>query len=204
MSDANKVLEAVVDAVDRAALARALSPLIRGSAPPPPDAPGKTAAEVLRKIVLSDILDDSILGARPGDTTYPLRMFFGTLGDELEDETAFALANGLNFFFRVNMEEEAKLWLGLEVSRLYYRYGTERPLDAELLTPLSPLLARLMSTQMDNLAFEAVDNAKVFDSAVHEREMGSAGSSARISAPKSFLCRVVSNGRVRAKAVVRT
>ncbi len=204
MSDTDKVLEAVLSSVDHAALARALSPLLGSAAPAAPAGPGKTAAEVLRKIVLSDILDDSILGARPGDTPYPLRMFFGTLGDELEDETAFASANGLNFFFRVNMEEEAKLWLGLEVSRLYYRYAAERPLDAELVAPLSPLLSRLMSTQMDNLAFEAVDHTKVFDSAVHEREMGSAGSSARVTAPKSFLCRVVSNGRVRAKAVVRT
>lgn len=199
---ADDVLEALLSSVDRAAFERALVPLMGTSVPE--SRPGKTAHEVLNKIVLADILDESILTARPGDTAYALRMFFGTLGDELNDNTAFALANGLNFFFRVEMEEEAKLWLGLEVSRLYYRYAEARPLDAELVPTLSPLLARLMSTQMNTLGFEAVDHIPVFDSAVHERELGSAGSSARVDTPKSFLCRVVSNGRVRAKAVVRT
>ena len=39
-------------------------------------------------------LDDSILGSRPGDTSYPLRMFFGTLGDELADFVARRKAEG--------------------------------------------------------------------------------------------------------------
>ena len=203
MSDvAKRVLEAVVASVDRGKLASALGDL--SAAPAAPEGGGKTSAAVLHKIVLSDILDESILGARPGDTSYPLRMFFGTLGDELDDDVAFALANGINFYFRVGMEEEAKLFTGLEVSRLYYRYAAARPLDGDLVSALSPLLARLMSTELTNLAFEAIDGARVFDGSVHEREMGSAGSSAKIVAPKSFLCRVVSNGRVRAKAMVRT
>ncbi len=62
--------------------------------------------------------------------------------------------------------------LGLEVSRLYYRWASERPLDAELVPQLSPLLARLMSTELTNLSFEAVDAARVFDSSVHERAPG--------------------------------
>jgi len=94
--------------------------------------------------------------------------------------------------------------VGLEVSRLYYRFAHERPLDADLVPQLSPLLARLMSTELTNVSFEAVDSARVFDSSVHERELGSDGSSSRVVGPKSFLCRVVSNGRVRAKASVKT
>ena len=209
--DTDGVLEAVLGSVDRGKLTRALARLAPAPAPvaaAPAAAPStgsaKTADLVVRRIVLSDILDDSILGARPGETSFPLRTFFGTIGDELEDDLAFALASGINFFFRVAMDEEAKMVLGLEVSRLYYRFATERPLDAELVTALSPLLARLMSTELSNLAFESVDGARVFDSSVHERGLGSSGSSPKILGPKSFLCRVVSNGRVRNKAMVRT
>lgn len=203
---AGEVLDALLASVDRARLEARLGALLReGEAPKSAGAaPGKTASAVLQKIVLSDILDEAILAARPGDASFPLRMFFGTLGDELEDDVAFALANGVNFYFRAGMDEEAKMTLGLEVSRLYYRFATERPLDEELVRALSPLLARLMSTELSNLSFEAVDGAAVFDSSVHERELGSSGSSARIVTPKSFLCRVVQNGRVRAKASVRT
>jgi len=201
-----KVLDAVVRSVDAGALGEAVASLVPSGAAPAPagDGVGETARAVLRKIVLDDILDDSILGARPGDTTYALRMFFGTLGDELQDDTAFALANGLNFFFRVGMDEEAKLATAIEVSRLYYRFAAEHPLDEELVRALSPLLARLMSTELEHVRLESVDNARVFDSAVHEREMGADASSAKIVAPKSFLCRVVSNNRVRVKATVRT
>ncbi len=199
-----KVLEALARAVDKRALGEALAPALEGAREAPSPSAGRSAAALVEKIVLSDILDDSILGSRPGDTSYPLRMLFGTLGDELEDDTAFALASGLNFFFRVSMDEEAKLAVGLEVSRLYYRFAEERPLDAELVAPLSPLLARLMSTELTHLRLEAVDGARVFDSAVHERALGSDASSPAIKQPKSFLARVVSNGRVRMKAHVRT
>lgn len=206
MSDrAKRVLDAVMAAVDREALSRALEGLGSASAAPAAGASGtgETAAAVLRKIVLSDILDDSILGARPGETSYPLRVFFGTLGDSLDHDDAFALANGINFFFRVGMDEEAKLVLGLEVSRLYYRFAEAR-LEADLVRPLSPLLARLMSTELSTVSYEAIDGARVFDSSLHERALGSNGSSPNIAAPKSFLCRVVSNQRVRVKAQVAT
>ena len=145
MSDAlaGRVIDALVGAVDRSKLADALE-RVMPKAPPPAASSTKTSAAVLHKIVLSDILDDSILGARPGDTSFPLRMFFGTLGDELDDDTAFALANGVNFYFRVPMDEEAKMLLGLEVSRLYYQWAHGRPLDPELVPQLSPLLARLI------------------------------------------------------------
>lgn len=200
-----EVLEALVRAVDKSALGAAVEK-IAGRAPAP-DATGgsnETAQAVLRKIVLSDILDDSILGAGPDDTGFPLRMFFGTLGDELDEDTAFALANGLNFYFRVAMGEESKLAVGLEVSRLYYKFAQERPLDEDLVRELSPLLARLMSTELDLVTLESTDASRVFDSSIHEREIGSDSSNAKIRAPKSFLCRVVSNNRVRVKATVRT
>ncbi|MCB9596769.1 MAG: hypothetical protein H6719_28865 [Sandaracinaceae bacterium] len=200
-----KVLEALVRSVDARALGEAVKDLAPAKAAPSSGGGGdETARAVLRKIVLSDILDDAILGSRPGDTSFPLRMFFGALGDELENETAFALANGINFYFRAAMDEEAKLAVGLEVSRLYYRFAEEQPLDAELVRPLSPLLARLMSTELEQVRLESVDAARIFDSALHERAMGSDPSNAKISAPKSFLCRVVSNDRVRVKATVRT
>lgn len=206
MSDAlaGRVLDALIGAVDRKKLSEALERAMPAAPAAPVATSSKTSAAVLHKIVLSDILDDSILGARPGETSFPLRMFFGTLGDELDDDTAFALANGVNFYFRVPMDEEAKMQLGLEVSRLYYRWSYERPLDPELVPQLSPLLARLMSTELSNLSFEAVDGQKVFDSSVHERGQKSDATASRIARPKSFLCRVVSNGRVRAKAQVST
>jgi len=194
---AKRVLDAVVAAVDREALARALGDAGETAAP------GPTAAAVLNKIVLGDILDDAILGARPGETSYPLRVFFGTLGDSLDGEDGFALANGVNFFFRVGMDEEAKVVLGLEVSRLYYRFAASQ-LEPELTRALSPLLARLMSTELSTVSYEAIDGAKVFDSSLHERALGSNGGSPNILAPKSFLCRVVSNQRVRIKAQVAT
>lgn len=200
-----KVLDAVVRSVDADALGAAVQGLVpTGAAPAPASGGDETARAVLRRIVLDDILDDSILGARPGDTTYPLRMFFGTLGDELQDEIAFALANGLNFFFRVGMDEEAKIATAMEVSRLYYRFAQEHPLDEELVRALSPLLSRLLSTELEHVRLESVDNARVFDSSLHERVLGSDASNAKIVAPKSFLCRVVSNSRVRVKATVRT
>ncbi len=201
-----QVLDALVRAVDPAALGAAVEKLAPRSAAPSSATSGgnETAKAVLQKIVLSDILDDSILGARPGDTSFPLRMFFGTLGDELDDDTAFALANGINFYFRVDMEEEAKLGLAVEVSRLYYRFAEERPLDPELVRSLSPLLARLMSTQLELVSLESVDGTRIFDSSLHERELGSDSSNAKILCPKSFLSRVVSNKRVRVKATVKT
>ena len=199
-----RVLDVLARSVDARALGEAVARLGPAS-PAPAAAPGDaTARAVLRKIVLSDLLDDAILGARPGESSYPLRMFFAALGDELDGEVSFALASGINFYFRAPMDEEPKLAIALEVSRLYYRFAQERPLEPELVRALSPLLARLMSTELSQVRLESVDHAKVFDSATHERALGSDASSAKILAPKSFLCRVVANDRVRVKATVRT
>lgn len=203
---ASEVLDALASSVDRQRLGRALEQLLppAGGAAAGPAAPTKTEGAVLSRIVLSDILDEAILAARPGETSFPLRVFFGELGDALDEDTGFALASGLNFYFRVAMEEEAKMRVGLEVSRLYYRFAEERPLERDVVMALSPLLARLMSTELERLRFESADAAGVFDSALHERAPGSDAGAARIDRPKSFLCRVVSSSMVRAKALVRT
>lgn len=205
-----EVLEALLAAVDRERFGKALAALApKSTAAPGGSAPGKAASAVLHRIVLSDILDDGILGARPGETSFPLRMFFGELGDALGhegsfDETAFALASGLNFYFRVAMAEEAKMRVGLEVSRLYYRFAEERPIERDVTLQLSPLLARLMSTELERVRLESVDAAGMFDSSLHERAAGSDPSGARVARPKSFLCRVVASSVVRAKALVHT
>jgi len=160
--------------------------------------------QVLRRIVLADLLDESILEARPGDAGFGLRLFFGHLGVGLVEESAFTLASGLNFYFRTEMDEEARVRLGVEVSRQYYRFVREASLPASLVAEVSPQLASLMSGELERLRFESVDHEGVFDSAVHERAPGARAESAAIARPASFLCRVTSNGAVRIKARVVT
>lgn len=202
------VLEAVVGSVDRDRLERALAKIVPAApaasppAPAPTAPPSPAATKVLSKILLADVLDENILAARPGETSFPLRMFFGALGEAIDDDVAFALASGLSFYFRVEMDDEATMRAGLEISKLYYRLAASRPLDKDLVREASPLLARLMT--VERLRFESVDAAGVFDSGLHERAPGSDPTRSAIKAPKSFLCRVVSNGMIRAKALVQT
>jgi hypothetical protein len=204
----DELLSAVVASVDRAKLAQAVAALRHSAARDhdETDEPSRAhiAHAVLDRLLLSDILDDAILGARPGERSFPLRVFFGELGRGLDDDVAFALANAINFYFRVPLSDEAKMLLGVETSRLYYRFLASHPLDADLRRELSPLLATLLSTELERLRFECVDGARLFDSTVHEREVGSDASQSAIVEPKTFLCRVVSNSMVRAKAVVKT
>ena len=85
-----------------------------GDAPKPPGAEHffattPTSDKILARIVLGDILDDSILSAKAGERTFPLRLFFGELGSFLTKDGdaadhAFTLASGLNFFFRADMD----------------------------------------------------------------------------------------------------
>ena len=80
-----------------------------------------TSDKILARIVLGDILDDSILSAKVGERTFPLRLFFGELGSFLTKEGdaadhAFTLASGLNFFFRADMDAENKARVAIEVS----------------------------------------------------------------------------------------
>ena len=165
---------------------------------------GTVASRVLGMLALDDVLDSSILGARPGHPSFALRVFFGELSNHADEETAFALGCGLNFFFRVPMDEENKTRLGLEVSRMYYHFAEEVEMDPEQIRQLSPLLARLLSTELERVALESVDHFSVFDSGIHERSQSSDATSSAISTPLGFLCRVVANGRVRNKAIVRT
>ncbi len=155
------------------------------------------------RLLLADLLGDDIVGARQGDASFPVRVFISKLGEQLEDEGAFALANGLSFYFRAAMDEEARVRVGLEVSRLYYAFAGWA-LDLSERRAVSPLLARLMSAELDRLRFEAVDHEPVFDSAMHERSKEADSSSKHLQSPVTFLCRVAANDMVRFKAVVTT
>jgi hypothetical protein len=205
------VLEKSVDAHELAELVRAFA---RGPRPTHPDGlePPKTGTQqLLTRIVLGDILDDAILGARPQDRTFPLRLFFGELGRLLGDddnesvaELAFALASGLNFFFRAKMESESKMHVGYEVSRQLYALCHAARLDADLVSTATPLLAALMTNELERLKFETVDHLKVFDSNVHERSRDSDPTALNVQRASSFLCRVAANNAVKIKAEVVT
>lgn len=212
------VLATLEQELDAERLARALTeamPTEAAAAPAVHDAPSPGSRKLLAKIVLSDILDDTILSARPSDRTFPLRLFFAELGRLLatDDEEgpaatvadqAFSLASGLNFFFRARMDAESKLRVGLETSRALYTLAYAVPLDPELVARAAPLLAALMSSELDKVRLEAVDHAKVFDSQAHERVEGADPTSSRIVRPVTFLCRVAANNAVKAKAQVLT
>ena len=159
---------------------------------------------VLERFVLGDLLDDAILGARPGESSFALRALFGDLGARLAEERAFTLLSGLNFFFRSELEEEDKMRVGLEVSRLYYAFVVEAGMDDPTRRETSPLLATLMTSELSRLAFESVDHVALFDSRFHERTPGADPHGARIKAPATFLAKVTQNAMVRMKAKVVT
>ena len=159
---------------------------------------------VLERFVLGDLLDDAILGARPSDKSFPLRALFGELGAHLAEDRSFTLLSGLNFFFRSEMEEEDKLRVGIEVSRLYYAFTREVGMEESARRETSPLLAALMTSELSRLAFESVDHVGLFDSKFHEREPGADPHGARIKSPASFLAKVTQNSMVRMKARVLT
>jgi hypothetical protein len=243
--DDERIKQAVLSVLERAVDAHALARAVRAAeepgsgseavaahptpAPPTarPEAPAATGAaashasggtqRLLTRIVLGDILDDTILGARPQDRTFPLRLLFSELGTLLAHdgdegpaahaaEQAFTLASGLNFFFRAAMDPEAKIRVGLEVSRQLYTLAADEgaKLDADVLAKSAPLLATMMSTELERVRFESVDHTRVFDSQIHERTAGSEQASSRIVRPASFLCRVSTNNTVKAKAQVVT
>jgi hypothetical protein len=205
----------LASAVGELAPSRAPSPLASTLSPSTPAAPSGGTQKLLTRIVLGDILDDTILGARPQDRTFPLRLLFSELGTLLahdEDEgpkahaaeKAFTLASGLNFFFRAEMDGEAKIRVGLEVSRQVYGLAHEAKMDPDLIAKAAPLLATLMSTELERVRFESIDHTKVYDSQVHERTSDSDPTGSRILRPASFLCRVSTNNAVKAKAQVVT
>lgn len=164
-----------------------------------------TASDVvLAKLVLGDLLDDGILGARPDDDAFPLRLVLGAVGERLEHDDGFLLATALNFFFRGDMADEDRAVLGHEASRTFYRFAHTAALDPAVRARAAPLLAALFSSQVTRLRFESIDHLTTFDSSIHERDEGSNGTSARILEPASFLCRVAATGAVKMKARVLT
>ena len=215
--DAERVKRAVLAALEHGLDAEALARAVKDATP---TAAGTASAEgagttgarrLLTRIVLGDILDEGILSARPEDRTFPLRLFFADLGRVLgQDEegpagdAAFALASGLNFFFRAPMEAEAKLRVGLETSRAFYAFAHVVPLAPDLVEKAAVLLAALLSTELEKVRLEAVDHARVFDSQVHERAAGADPTASRIVRPSTFLCRVTANNAVKVKAQVHT
>lgn len=227
--DAERLKRAVLAALERGLDAEALARVVTesgigtgtgsesgsGTGTGSEPVPSAGAARLLGRIVLDDLLDETILGARPQDRTFPLRLFFGELGRALGSEAtegaearvaeqAFALASGLNFFFRAPMDAEAKVRVGLETSRAFYAFAHAVPLEEALVGKAAPLLAALLSTELDKVRLEAVDHTKVFDSQVHERASGADPTASRIVRPVTFLCRVAANNAVKAKAQVFT
>jgi hypothetical protein len=159
---------------------------------------------VMSRFVLGDLLDDAILGARPGDDEFPLRIVLGELGGRLEEDEALVLSASLNLYFRAPMADEDRAVVGVEVSRAFYRFATSAKLAEETRAQAAPLLAKLLGSQLARLRFESVDHIKTFDSKVHEREADANQSSHKVIAPASFLCRVAATGAIRAKAGVHT
>jgi hypothetical protein len=207
------LLEALAAVVDRGALEAEMRAYLGDLAPtslpptrppPAPVAPRKPQGDASPRFLLQDILDDSIVGAKAGDKSFPLRVLFSELATRADDELGFVLLCALNVYFRVEADDEVKLRLGHEISRMYYRFMDEaRP---EGLTPVqvSGLVAALLSTELQRVRLEAVDHAGTFDSAAHERAPGSDSGSATLRRPLSFLCRVPQTGMVRIKAQVLT
>lgn len=210
------ILDALVASVEpsvlREEIARRLPPPSRptmpeidpGGADPTPASGRPRGDLMLRRLVMDDILDEAILGARPHDREFPLRILFGQLGESLQDDAGFALATGLSFYFRVPVDEETRVRVGIEVSRLYYSFAEQVDLGREIVRQASPLLAELMSTQLDKVKLESVDHMTTFDSATHDRAPGSIPTSSVVRGPRTFLARVKANGMVRSKAMVRT
>lgn len=209
------VLATIEKSLNAGELADVVRSYARGPRPTHPDveghAPTPGAQKLLTRIVLGDILDDGILAARPSDPAFPLRLFFGELSrllaaddQETVSDQAFTLASGLNFFFRAAMDPEAKMRVGIEVSKQLYALAHAANLDRHIVSKSTPLLAALMTNELERLKFESVDHIKVFDSQLHERAPGSDPTSHSIVRPASFLCRVASNNAIKAKAEVFT
>ncbi|MBI2568212.1 MAG: hypothetical protein HYV63_14390 [Candidatus Schekmanbacteria bacterium] len=156
------------------------------------------------RLVLADILDEQILEARPGDDSFALRLLLGELAADLDSELAFALCCSLNLYFRVDLDDDAKLRLGTEISRLFYRFASSHGFDTATVPRMAELLAQLLSANLERLSFEAVDRRAVFDSSIHERTADADPTSSNIAGTVSFLCRLRNSNRVRQRALVRT
>lgn len=224
--DEELIKKAVLGAIERSVDAKTLALAVKAAAgvrndtmPPiahkPETQPSAGSQRLLTRIVLGDILDDAILSARPSDRTFPLRLFFGELSALLATdddagekaaaaEQAFTLASALNFFFRAEMDPEAKVRVAVETSRQLYATAHAAKMDDELVAKAAPLLAALMNNALERVKLESVDHVKVFDSQIHERTAGSDATSSRVVRPATFLARVSANNSVKVKAQVVT
>ncbi len=174
-------------------------------------APASAEADVLARLMLSDILDDGILGARPSDKPFPLRLVLGAIAEQVASrknekarDLAFVLASALNLYFRADLDEEARVRIGYEASRLFYAFAQAAGLERDLIARSAPLLAALLGSELERVKFESVDHVAVFDSQLHERERTSDPHASRVLSRASFLVRVTATGMVRMKAQVRT
>jgi hypothetical protein len=215
MSDlSDRIWSALKASVDEKAFAARIGEILpeKHDAPAPASArphatPAKTASsgvanELLERWSLADVLDESILHANPSDKAYPLRLLFAEMSARMtESDEALAFASAANFFFRTESDEESRVALGIEVSRAFYTFA--RTLDQGILSRTAPSFATLLSTQLERLKFEAIDHLTTFDSQVHERERG-ASSNGAIKEVRTFACRIIASGMVRAKAKVMT
>ncbi len=155
---------------------------------------------LLGKLVLSDVLDDTITAARPDSPSFPLRVFFGELAARLSEEPAFTLACGLSFYFRSALEEDSRAQYGIEVSRAFYAF----PIDPDLRRTCAPLVAALLGTALENAELVCLNDPHVFDSATMERDRGADPSAASPVLPRSFFLRVAASGLVKRRALVHT
>jgi hypothetical protein len=195
MIELKTLFEAVARSIDEKKLESELRALTH--APASTRAPGPSA-----RFLLQDILDESILGAKAGDKSYPLRLFLSELASHADKDSAFVLLCAFNVYFRIEADDEVKQRLGFEISRLFYAFMEEA--HGLVARDVAGLVAALLSTELQRVRLEAVDHLTTFDSQVHERAAGSDASSAHIRRPASFLCRVPQTGMVRMKALVLT
>jgi hypothetical protein len=220
--DGEALARAAFAAIDRDRLARAIGQLVAAASPASTAAPSKPAPSVpppasvpasarqdanpvLAKLVLDDLLDDAILGARPADKEYPLRLALGELGMRLEEDDALAFAGALNLYFRADMDEEQAVRVGFEASRAWYRFARGAGLEPQLVRQASPLLAALFTSRVARVTFASVDHLTTFDSQIHEREPGADGTGGAGGAvAASFAVKVAGSGMVRMKARVRS
>lgn len=203
MSDVlDRVLAALRTSIDDAKFRAAFGEAQKASVPAAPR-PSAGVPVALERLTLSDVLDDAILQARPTDSAFPLRVLLGDAAAKLGDsDAAFAFMTGLNFYFRASVEEDTKVLLAFELSRAFYRFGKE--LEREVVVKSAPLLARILSTQLDLVAVEDIETARIFDSSAHERSARADLRGEKIVEAESFLCRVRASGLVKRKAQVRT
>jgi hypothetical protein len=197
-------LKTLFDAIARSIDEKKLEGELRALTHVPSSRPASTRSGPSPRFLLQDILDESILGAKAGDKSYPLRLLLSELAARSESDSAFVLLCALNFYFRIEADDEVKQRVGFEISRLFYAFMEETHPDGLAPRDVAGLVAALLSTELQRVRLEAVDHLTTFDSQVHERAPGSDASSAHVKRPGSFLCRVPQTGMVRMKALALT